>query len=124
MKSVLIKDTTKSERIAIIKEWIPVDDGLEDCEIDMWEMYREYINGEKEIAQINEEFSKRMFGQGSLLKNVLVFDNIQVAQPIEYGQQDRVNDGELHLTEGFFFSQKKSSPLLVVIRKNPTNKKV
>ena len=64
MKSVLIKDTTKSERIAIIKEWIPVDDGLEDCEIDMWEMYREYINGEKEIAQINEEFSKRMFGLG------------------------------------------------------------
>ena len=62
MKSVLIKDTTKSERIAIIKEWIPVDVGLEDCEIDMWEMYREYINGEKEIAQINEEFSKRMFG--------------------------------------------------------------
>jgi len=62
MKSVLIKDTTKSERIAIIKEWIPVDDGLEDCEIDMWEMYRDYINGEKEIAQINEEFSKRMFG--------------------------------------------------------------
>jgi hypothetical protein len=62
MKSVLIKDTTKSERIAIIKEWIPVDDGLEDCEIDMWEMYREYINGEKEIAQINEEFSKKMFG--------------------------------------------------------------
>ena len=62
MKSVLIKDTTKSERIAIIKEWSPVDDGLEDCEIDMWEMYREYINGEKEIAQINEEFSKRMFG--------------------------------------------------------------
>ena len=61
MKSVLIKDTTKSERIAIIKEWIPVDDGLEDCEIDMWEMYREYINGEKEIAQINEEFSKRMW---------------------------------------------------------------
>ena len=63
MKSVLIKDTTKSERIAIIKEWIPVDDGLEDCEIDMWEMYREYINGEKEIAQINEEFSKKMYGE-------------------------------------------------------------
>ena len=68
MKSVLIKDTTKSERIAIIKEWIPVDDGLEDCDIDMWEMYREYINGEKEIAQINEEFSKRMFGQEQIEK--------------------------------------------------------
>ena len=61
VKSVLIKDTTKNERIALIKEWIPVDDGLEDCEIDMWEMYREYINGEKEIAQINEEFSKKMY---------------------------------------------------------------
>lgn len=63
VKSVLIKDTTKNERIALIKEWIPVDDGLEDCEIDMWEMYREYINGEKEIAQINEEFSKKMYGE-------------------------------------------------------------
>lgn len=56
MKSVLIKDTTKAERIAIIKEWIPYEDGYEDCEIDLWDMYRDYINGEKEIAQINAEF--------------------------------------------------------------------
>ena len=55
-KSILIKDTTKAERIAIIKEWIPMDDGLEDCDIDLWEMYREYINGTKEIAEINAEF--------------------------------------------------------------------
>ena len=39
MKSILIKDTTKQERIEIIREWIPVDDGLEDCEIDLWDMY-------------------------------------------------------------------------------------
>ncbi len=58
MKSVLIKDTTKEERIDIIRQWIPYDDGLEDCDIDLWDMYRDYINGEKEIAQINEEFSK------------------------------------------------------------------
>lgn len=57
MKSVLIKDTTKTERIAIIKEWVPYEDGYEDCEIDLWEMYRDYINGEKEIAEINAEFS-------------------------------------------------------------------
>ena len=57
MKSTLIKDTTKEERIAIIREWIPVDDGLEDCDIDLWDMYRDYINGEKEIAEINAEFS-------------------------------------------------------------------
>lgn len=56
MKSTLIKDTTKGERIALIKEWLPMDDGLDDCEIDLWEMYRDYIDGKKEIAQINAEF--------------------------------------------------------------------
>lgn len=56
LKSTLIKDTTKAERIALIKSWIPDDDGLEDCDIDLWEMYRDYINGEKEIAEINAAF--------------------------------------------------------------------
>ena len=56
MKSILIKDTTKEERIALIKEWVPLDDGLEDCDIDLWDMYRDYINGIKEIAEINAEF--------------------------------------------------------------------
>ena len=56
MKSTLIKDTTKAERIALIKDWLPMDDGLDDCEIDLWEMYRDYIDGKKEIAQINAEF--------------------------------------------------------------------
>ena len=58
MKSILIKDTTKEERIALIREWIPVEDGLEDCEIDLWDMYRDYINGEREIAEINAAFSE------------------------------------------------------------------
>ena len=56
MKSTLIKDTTKDERIALIREWIPIDDGLEDCDIDLWDMYRDYIDGKKEIAEINAEF--------------------------------------------------------------------
>lgn len=56
MKSIRIKDTTKEERIALIKEWIPNEDGLEDCEIDLWEMYRDYIDGKKEIDEINAEF--------------------------------------------------------------------
>ena len=51
MKSILIKDTTKQERIELIREWIPVDDGLENCEIDLWEMYRDYIDGKKEVAE-------------------------------------------------------------------------
>ena len=36
MKSTLIQDTTKEERIALIREWIPIEDGLEDCDIDLW----------------------------------------------------------------------------------------
>lgn len=57
MKSTLIKDTTKEERIALIREWIPADDGLEDCEIDLWDMYGPYINGEMEIAECNAAFN-------------------------------------------------------------------
>ena len=57
MKSILIKDTTKYERIEIIKAWVPYEDGIEECDIDLWDMYREYINGEKEIAEINAEFN-------------------------------------------------------------------
>ena len=56
MKSTLIKDTTKQERIELIREWLPVDDGLEDCEIDLWDMYHDYIEGKREIAEINAAF--------------------------------------------------------------------
>ena len=63
MESILIKDTTKQERIAIIRQWIPADDGLEDCEIDLWEMYRDYIDGKKEIAQINAEFTTDYYAE-------------------------------------------------------------
>ena len=61
MKSTLIKDTTKAERIALIKEWIPVDDGLEACGIDLWDMYRDYIDGKKEISEINAEFQTNFY---------------------------------------------------------------
>lgn len=53
MKSILIKDTTKSERIALIKEWIPDEDGIGDSGMDLWDMYADYINGTREIAEIN-----------------------------------------------------------------------
>lgn len=61
MKSTLIKDTTKEERIALIKEWIPDDDGLEDCEIDLWDMYQDYIDGKREISEINASFQTDYF---------------------------------------------------------------
>ena len=55
--STLIKDTTKEERIALIKSWIPDDDGLNDCEIDLWDMYADYIKGIREISEINMDFT-------------------------------------------------------------------
>ena len=56
MKSYLIKDTTKEERIELIRQWVPADEAMEDCEIDLWDMYRDYINGVHEIAEINAAF--------------------------------------------------------------------
>ena len=63
VKSVLIKDTTKEERIALIREWVPADDGLNDCEIDLWDMYRDYINGEREIAERNASFQTDYYAE-------------------------------------------------------------
>ena len=63
MKSILIKDTTKQERIELIREWQPVDDGLEDCETDLWDMYKDYIDGKKEIAEINAEFQTDFYAE-------------------------------------------------------------
>lgn len=61
MKSYLIKDTTKEERIALIREWLPVDDAMEECEIDLWDMYADYINGKREIAEINASFQAEYY---------------------------------------------------------------
>ena len=63
MKSILIKDTTKQERIELIREWQPVDDGLEECEIDLWDMYRDYIEGKREIAEINASFQTDYYAE-------------------------------------------------------------
>ena len=61
MKSILIKDTTKEERIALIKEWIADDDGFQDCDIDLWDMYDDYIKGNREIAEINAAFQTNFY---------------------------------------------------------------
>lgn len=60
MKSYLIKDTTKQERIELIRQWVPLDEELEDCEIDLWDMYRDYINSTREISEINAAFAEGM----------------------------------------------------------------
>lgn len=56
MKSTLIKDTTKEERIALIKEWQEPDDCESGCGMDLFDLYADYINGTKEIAECNAAF--------------------------------------------------------------------
>lgn len=47
MKSTLIKDTTKSERIELVKQW-EESEGCESSGIDLMEFFRDYIDGDKE----------------------------------------------------------------------------
>ena len=62
----LIKETTKSERIELIKNWIPADEAMDGCDIDLWEMYRDYIDGKKEISEINAEFNRGFYEESDL----------------------------------------------------------
>ena len=56
-----ISETTKEERIALIKSWIPDDEVMDGCDIDLWDMYADYINGTKEIAECNAAFKADYF---------------------------------------------------------------
>ena len=52
-----IHNTTKQERIELIRSWQPDDEAMDENDIDLWEMYRDYIDGKKEIAECNEAFA-------------------------------------------------------------------
>ena len=51
--SYLIKDTTKQERIELIRSWVPDDEVMDGCDIDLWEMYRDYIDGKREVSNFD-----------------------------------------------------------------------
>ena len=60
MKRILIKDTTREEREQIIAESIGNICGLCDgCAAGLADMYQDYIEGKKEICDINREFCER-----------------------------------------------------------------
>ena len=60
MKSILIADTTREEREQIVAESIGNIDGLCDgCSHGLIEMYQDYIDGRKELKEINMEFNAR-----------------------------------------------------------------
>lgn len=66
MKSYLIADTTKEERIELIKQWIPDEDGIEDQGMDLWDVYADYINGKREIAEINASMTGSFYTEEDL----------------------------------------------------------
>ena len=60
MNSILIKDTTKEEREKVVAESLGNISGLCDgCMPGLTEMYQDYIDGKKEIRDINMEFNAR-----------------------------------------------------------------
>ena len=60
MKSILIKNTTREEREQIVAESIGnIDGACDGCAAGLAEMYKEYIDGKREICDINMEFSRR-----------------------------------------------------------------
>lgn len=54
--SILIKDTTPMERIAIVKEAL-------EGEYD--EFYDDYVSGKKELSELNSEYSALYAGMGT-----------------------------------------------------------
>ncbi len=57
MKSILIADTTRAEREQIVAESVGSIDGLCDgCSPGLLRMYEDYIEGRKELREINAEF--------------------------------------------------------------------
>ena len=60
MKSILIKDTTREERERIVAESLGnMESSCDGCMPGLAEMYQEYIEGKKELRQINMEFNAR-----------------------------------------------------------------
>jgi hypothetical protein len=58
MKSILIKDTTSEERERIVADSIgKINGSCDGCAAGLAEMYQDYIDGRKEIRDINMIFA-------------------------------------------------------------------
>ena len=62
---ILIKDTTRKEREEIIRQSLDCGGGCENCSScslgggDPYEMYQDYIDGKRELSEINAEYRAR-----------------------------------------------------------------
>ena len=60
MESILIKDTTREERERIVAESIgDINGSCDGCMAGLADIYQDYIDGKKEIREINMEFRAR-----------------------------------------------------------------
>ena len=58
--SLLIRDTTREERERIVQHSIGnIDSACDGCSPGLAEMYQDYIDGKKELREINMEFNAR-----------------------------------------------------------------
>ena len=65
MKSILIKDTTREEREQIVAESIGnIESACDGCSPGLVEMYQAYIDGIKELREVNMEFNARYVSGG------------------------------------------------------------
>ena len=62
MRSILIRDTTREERAAIVAEAIGNTEGACDgCAPGIVRMYEDYIEGKKELREVNAAFRAGYF---------------------------------------------------------------
>ena len=67
MESFLIKDTTKEEREKIVAQSLGnIGAACDGCIAGLAEMYQEYIDGKKELKDINMEFNARYIKGGDM----------------------------------------------------------
>ena len=66
MDEYLMANTRKEQRIELIRKWIPDDDGIEDSGMDLWDIYADYINGTREIAEINASMTGTFYTEEDL----------------------------------------------------------
>ncbi|MBQ2835036.1 MAG: purine biosynthesis protein PurH [Clostridia bacterium] len=60
MSSILIKDTTRKEREQIVEESLGgMDAACDGCSAGLYDMYQDYIDGRRELREINEEYRAR-----------------------------------------------------------------
>jgi len=60
MKSLLIKDTTREEREQIVADSLgAMDASCDGCSAGLYEMYQDYIEGKRELREINMEYRSR-----------------------------------------------------------------